>query len=226
MNTRGLSIPHTSFGNVTSDDLFCDKEQALFDFYERSKTRYSKAIDIGANIGVHSILMVRNGWEVRAYEPDPIHFAELCTNCVNHHAVPHGLMRQAVSNRNAAAQFTRVLGNTTGSHLTGLKEPYGELETFPVEVVDAEPLLAWADFAKVDAEGAEAEIVLRLEPSMTCELMVEIGNERNALAILGHLNEIGRRSWSQKTEWKEVRKIADMPAHHTEGALFIGDTPP
>ena len=226
MNTRGLKIPHTSFGNVTSDDLFADKEQALFDFYERSKTRYHRALDIGANIGVHSIMMVRQGWEVRSFEPDPIHFAHLCTNCVNNRAVPYWMMRQAVSNRNRTAQFTRVLGNTTGSHLTGLKQPYGDLETFPVEVIDAAPLLDWCDFAKIDAEGAEADILSCLEVSMQCDLMVEIGSERNAQRIYDHLQKIGRRSWSQKTDWREVKNFACMPKHHSEGALFIGDNQP
>lgn len=223
LNVRGLEIPYTSFGSVTSDDLFCEKEQALFDFYERSKTRYGRALDIGANIGVHTMLMVRNGWEVRSFEPDKYHFTALVENCARNGLLPLQFNQQAVSNRNGSAEFTRVIGNTTGSHLKGMKSPYGELETVLVEVVSAWLLLAGADFAKVDAEGAEADIVGCLDASMRCDLMVEIGSEDNAKAIYAHLQEIGRKSFAQKNEWREVKSIEDVPKHHSEGALFIGD---
>jgi len=223
LNTRCLILRPYSFGNVPIQALFCDKEQAIFDFYERNRDRYRKALDIGANIGVHTMLMVRNGWEVRSFEPDKYHFSELVQNCANNDLLPYEFNRKAVSDRDGSAQFTRVLGNTTGSHLTGLKQPYGELETVDVEVTDALPLLEWADFAKVDAEGAEAEIVSCLTTSMKCDLMVEVGNEENAFAIFCHLRAIHRRSWSQKTGWKEVKTGHDMPKHHSEGALFIGD---
>lgn len=223
LNTRGLVIPHTSFGNVTSDELFCEKEQVLFDFYERSKDRYKRALDIGANIGVHTMLMVRNGWEVRSFEPDKYHFSRLVENCAKNDLLPLQFNQQAVSNYQGEADFTRVLGNTTGSHLKGLKQPYGALETVSVRVVYAGVLLRWADFAKVDAEGAESDIVCSLEPWMRCDLMVEVGSENNAKAIFAHLRLIGRKSFSQKNDWREVVTIEDVPKHHSEGALFIGD---
>lgn len=223
MNTRGLVIPFTSFGAVTSEDLFCEKEQALFDFYERNKDRYKKALDIGANIGVHTILMVRNGWQVRSFEPDKYHFSELVQNCAKNELLPYEFSRKAVSDYSGSAEFTRVLGNTTGSHIAGLKQPYGELETVDVEVTDALPLLAWADFAKIDAEGAEADIISRLEHWMKCDLMVEIGSEANARKVYERVRALGRKSYSQKTGWGLVSGLADVPKHHSEGALFIGD---
>jgi hypothetical protein len=32
--------------------------------------------------------------------------------------------------------------------------------------------------------------------------------------------------WSQKTGWARVQRRYDMPAHHSEGSLFIGRDPP
>ena len=218
-NFRGLNIPFTSFGNVTSNDLFSDKEQAIFNFYEASKTRYRRALDVGANIGVHSILMAKQGWCVLAYEPDPLTYAHFRRN-VDTHEVMVGSSCAAVSDHQGDEVFVRVKGNMTGSHLKGDKSPYGELEEIPVHVVDCRPLFKWADFAKIDCEGHEAKLLLTVTDE-ACEFMVEVGSQDNAKAIYEHFQ--GKRGmWAQKLDWKPVRSLEDVPKHHSEGGLFIG----
>ena len=227
INYRGLNIPFVSFGAVTSDNLFDDKEQVIFDFFEANAKRYRKALDIGANIGVHSILMARHGWEVWAFEPDPEHVAILSTNVWNHEQSGFiGVRERAVSDHEGTETFVRVKGNTTGSHLKGDKQPYGELEEFEVPVVDCRPLFAWADFAKIDCEGHEARLLLTVRPENRCEFMVEVGNRANAEAIYEHFMRMDVPMWTQKTAWHDVRTIHDMPQHHSEGALFIGKEKP
>ena len=226
LNTRGLDIPFFSFGNVTSDNLFDDKEQRLFDFYDCNASRYRRALDIGANIGVHAILMTKAGWRVQAFEPDPIHFQQMVQNYRINREKPYMLHRVAVGDRDGEETFVRVKGNTTGSHLKGDKHPYGELEEFTVEVVDCQPLFEWADFCKMDCEGHEATLLLRLEPDDGCDFMVEVGNRKNANLIFNHMRHLRRRMWSQKRDWKEVQFFGDMPVHHSEGALFIGEKRP
>jgi FkbM family methyltransferase len=227
LNTRGLNIPFVSFGNVTSNDLFCEKEQAVFDFYERSIRRYEKAVDIGANIGVHSLLMARNGWQVKAYEPDPVHYRILGNMLALNDATDLVKARMdAVSDHFGAETFVRVKGNTTGSHLKGDKAPYGELEEFQVGVVDCRPLFRWADFAKVDCEGHEARLLTTVTADCRCEFMVEVGTLMNAEIIFAHFIGSGYRMWAQKSGWQEVKGLADMPMHHSHGALFIGREKP
>ena len=222
VNYRGICIPPTSFGNVCSDDLFCEKEQALFDFYERSANRYEIVLDVGANIGVHTIMMARNRWHVTSFEPDPWHFEMLCANVErNGYAELCSLRNQALSDHSGTAQFVRVKGNTTGSHLKGDKSPYGELEEFPVQVVDCRQLFRWADFAKIDCEGHEARLLTTVPAHCECEFMVEVGSERNAEAIYKHFD--GRRMFAQHLGWGPVMKLGDMPTHHSHGALFIGN---
>ena len=96
-NYRGLNIEPVSFGKVSSDALFGPLDQEVFDFYEKSKNRYSKALDIGANIGVHTSLMLQQGWHVQAFEPDPEHFKHLVENTYCRLRVDRH--RAAVSNR-------------------------------------------------------------------------------------------------------------------------------
>lgn len=231
MNYRGLNIPFVSFGSVTSDDLFAEKEQAIFDFYERNATRYSNALDIGANIGVHSLLMERNGWWVRAFEPDPQTFYLLARNKDWHDANrPSGghvdTSNSAVSDHDGVETFVRVKGNMTGSHLKGDKQPYGDLEEFAVAVIDCRPLFAWADFCKMDCEGHEARLLKTVTNDCRCEFMVEVGSAANAQAIWEHFWPTEYKLWSQKRGWSICRYVPDMPKHHSEGALFIGRNPP
>ncbi len=232
-NYRGLDIPFVSFSgadssrHVTSDDLFCAKEQALFDFYERHAGRYVRALDIGANIGVHTCLMRRH-WLVRAFEPDPELFALLRENCERNKPFASQMLevnRAAVSDHDGEETFVRLRDNMTGSHLKGDKTPYGPLEEFTVPVVDCRPLFAWADFAKIDCEGHEARLLTAVSPhACQCEFMVEVGNEANAEAIFAHFYSL-RQMWAQKSGWQLVRALDEMPKHHSEGALFIGAKP-
>lgn len=237
---RGLTVAFVDFGGgVTTDSLFCDNEEAIFDFYEAAgkAKRYRCALDIGANIGVHSLLMVQQGWQVRAYEPDPEHASTYRQVVYRDNASisirPDGgtniwAFRQAVSDHNGHETFIRVKGNTTGSHLKGDKQPYGELEEFEVRVVDCRPLFDWADFAKIDCEGHEARLLLTVTPAQAekVDFMVEVGNKKNAELIWLHFKKLPTRMWAQKNDWREVQSFADMPIHHSEGALFIGREPP
>lgn len=227
LNMRGLDIPFVSFGNVTSDNLFDEKEQAIFDFYEKSKDRYRYALDIGANIGVHALLMARNGWMVRAFEPDPDTYEILRKNIRSHKLGELICAEQAaISDHDAGENFVRVVNNRTGSHLEGDKEPYGPVEVFAVATVDCRELWTWADFAKIDCEGHEARLLMTVPEECKCEFMVEVGNIRNALAIYEHFYRLGVPMYSQKRDWQFVRDLKDMPKHHSEGSLFIGRKPP
>ena len=226
INYRGLSVPFTRMGDqVTSDNLFDPNEQVIFDFYEANRGRYRHALDVGANIGVHSILMARCGWEVRAFEPDFEHFAALRRNA-DAHGVKVDAIRAAVSDFDGFAPFIRVLGNTTASHLEGARAHHGPTEKLFVPVVDCRPLFEWADFAKIDCEGSEAALIAAVSPLAwsRLEIMTEVGSGKTALAIYDHLR--GVRLWAQKIGWRRVESMSDMPVHHSEGSLFVGASPP
>ena len=228
INYRGLSIPFTSMGggSVTSDNLFGPNEQVIFDFYEVNKARYWRALDVGANIGVHSILMARQGWEVRAFEPDPVHYARLLENAAAHDVIVEA-ENVAVSDHSGTGVFVRVLDNTTGSHLAGAKDSYGPRERFAVGLVDCRPLFAWADFAKIDCEGHEDVLVCATDAATWARMdaLLEVGTNTNARCIYNHLIDLVPM-WSQKTGWRRVHAIADMPICHQDGSLFVGESPP
>jgi FkbM family methyltransferase len=218
-----ISLPYTKMGAINSLDLFGLDELIIFAFYYKNRNRYKKVIDIGANLGLHSIILSRCGFAVKSFEPDPWHYELLLKNLNSNSANNVMPFKQAVSINDGEAEFVRVLGNTTGSHLAGSKDSYGEKEKFTVSVCAAKPLYEWADFAKIDAEGHEKELlqIASFELMQNLDIMVEIGNPENAKAVFKHFNDIGINMFSQKLGWNPVKSIEGMPTSHREGSLFI-----
>lgn len=219
-----LVFPYETMGAVDSLNLFDLDELILFSFYWCNRHRYRRVLDIGANIGLHSIVLSRCGFEVRCFEPDPTHFSlltrNLAANCCNG-VTP---VNAAVSRQSGRMEFVRVLGNTTGSHLAGAKpSPYGELERFSVPVEGIKPLLQWADLVKLDVEGHEAEILLATTQDdwTSTDAMVEIGSAANARRVFEHLRQIDVRMFSQKLGWGIVDDLSAMPTSYRDGSLFI-----
>jgi len=218
-----LSFPFVRMGVVTSLELFGLDELILFAFYHANRGRYRRAVDFGANIGLHSTIMAKCGFKVRAFEPDPHHLSLFARNTALNGVTPE-LHAAAVSVEAGEMSFVRVLGNTTGSHLAGAKaDPYGELERFTVKVEAALPHLAWADLAKIDIEGHEAVLIAALDPAvwLTTDAVIEVGTPANAAAIWRHLAGAGVNMFAQKIGWRRVSKLEDMPTGYREGSLFL-----
>ena len=219
-----LVFPYRTMGAVDSIDLFGLDELIIFSYYWNQRHKYRRVLDIGANIGLHSILLSKCGYDVRAYEPDPRHYETLQDNLARNHCTNVQAVNAAVSSQSGVQEFVRVVGNTTSSHLAGSKpNPYGELETFPVTVEAVAPLIAWADLIKLDAEGHEKEILLSTvhDHWENTDALVEVGSGPNAKCIYEHFQKIGVRLFSQKTNWGLVRDPGDMPTSYREGSLFV-----
>jgi len=219
-----VTLPYYRMGAVDTLDLFGLDELIIFSYYWANRNRYRRAADIGANLGLHSILMGKCGWSVKAYEPDPVHAALLRRNLEINRSHSVELIEAAVSDQAGTVEFVRVLGNTTSSHLAGAKpNAYGQLERFPVRVESIASILPAVDFVKMDAEGQERIIILGTteEHWRTADMMVEVGTAENAADIFRHLRALGLHAFAQKLGWSEVVSAADMPSSYKEGSLFI-----
>jgi FkbM family methyltransferase len=218
-----VAMPYTRMGAIDSLDLFGIDELIIFAFYNANRKRYTRVLDIGANLGLHSIILGKCGFQVRAYEPDPRHFALLTANLKANGVETVQPVQAAVSTKDGEAQFVRVLGNTTGSHLAGAKESYGEREYFPVKVLAIAPLLEWATLAKIDAEGHEKDLLLAATRADFdhLDIMVEVGSPANAEAIFLHLTSLGVCMFPQKLGWQRAQRAEDLPTSHRDGSLFL-----
>lgn len=220
-----VSIRNVDFGSITSAHLFGLDELIIFAWYELNSSRYKKTLDLGANIGVHSMLMSKFGFEVVAYEPDPVHVSLFNQTMSDNTVESYELRQKAIGINSGKLNFTRVLGNTTGSHISGAKaNPYGELDVFEVEVDFIRDVVREKyDFVKMDVEGYETKLIsaLEFEDFKSMDIMLEIGTSENARDMFTELKRLGIRAFSQKTNWSEVEKLGDLPTSHREGSLFL-----
>lgn len=147
-------------------DLYGEYCQLEVLFFERAIKPGDTVIDIGANIGAHTLvfsqLVGKTGW-VLAMEPHRIHFHGLCANlalnCIhNTKAVNIG-----VSDRNCVMRLTPLDMN---EETFSKPDNYGNIrlgqwpEGEPVIVKKLDHLgLHKCDFIKADVEGMELEIL-------------------------------------------------------------------
>ena len=221
---KSIKLPFIDFGSITSFHLFGLDELIIFAFYILNKDRYKKVADLGANIGLHSMVMQMCGWDVNAYEPDPIHIKHLRNNLLLNNITNIKISEKAVSSKNGNLEFTRVVGNTTGSHLTGSKpNPYGKLEKFIVEVEGIDLIFSQNDLIKLDVEGHEKEVILSTTKSHwdNTDMIAEISSVENAKLVFEHLNKLNINCFSQMNNWSKVNNIMDMPNSYKDGSVFL-----
>ena len=220
-----LLLPYFKMGAIDSTNLFGLDELIIFSYYHKNRKNYSVVADIGANIGLHSIVMAKCGFTVHSFEPDPIHFNELKKNlelnCVKEKI---SLNQTAISSKSGKMNFTRVLGNTTGSHLTGSRDsPYGPLEQFKVQVEALPKIMKYVDLMKIDIEGQEAIAIKSTNSSHwdSTDAIIEVSSIKNADLIYNHLKSINVNMFAQKINWGKATSTKDLPKSYKEGSLFI-----
>lgn len=219
-----ISLPFHNMGAIDSRHLWCMDELILFSFYYQNRDRYKCTLDIGANLGLHSIIMSRCGYKVTAFEPDPTHYDILMKNLNVNDCQNVTVEKAAVSDKNGTQEFVRILGNTTSSHLTGAKDDaYGPTETFSVRTQNIAEVLNDVDLIKMDVEGHEA-VILKCIPNdaFKCtDVVMEVGSEKNAEIIYSKFKDTNVNLFAQKQQWKKVTCLEEMPTSYRDGSLFV-----
>jgi len=218
-----ITFPYIEMGNINSTHLFGIDELFLFKFYEKNKTKYKNVCDIGANIGLHSIILDKLGYNVTSFEPDPRHVL-IAKNNFKINGSKVNLINKAVSNRSGQSVFTRILGNTTGSFLGNKKrDAYGKLKKFKVDVENGKKIAGKFDLYKIDAEGSEIDILKCFKKSelKKSDFVMEISTEKNARELFNSFKHL--KIFSQKNSWKRVTKLDHVPTSHLEGSIIISE---
>lgn len=189
------------------------------------------ALDLGANIGLHSVIMAKAGFKkIVAVEPDTNHLEVLKSILEINQIKNVELKNFAISDMSGNVKFTRVMGNLTGSHISGSKENlYGELSE--IDVV-SETIMRFLEpgiktFIKMDIESHEAAAISMIpkEYWFNIDMCLEIGNFTNAKAIFEYCNKNSIYLFSQMRDWRIISELSDVPKRWQDGSALISSNP-
>jgi FkbM family methyltransferase len=140
----------------------------VFGTFERQVTREIerlvqpgwRALDVGAHIGYHTLLMAKcagPSGKVFAFEPWPDNFRVLRENIALNHCANVTLIPKAVMERAGRVRLRRIDADPLSSTVTAADEGETEVEAVTLDDFVTENLAGQTvDFVKIDIEGAEA----------------------------------------------------------------------
>ena len=142
-------------------DLFSFNELSLFSMYIKHKKKYKIAFDIGANLGLHSIVLSKLGYQVKSFEPDPDTYKKLKKNLKINKCKNYKLYNFAISNFYGKSNFFQIKDNLTANTLqNSSKKVYGKFKTIKVNVKKIDRYLSNENsLIKLDVEGSEYNIL-------------------------------------------------------------------
>ena len=222
-----ITFPFTSFGNVTSVELFNISELALFQIYKKISTNYDIALDLGANIGLHSIMMSRAGFkQIIAIEADGSHLPRFEENLKKNDIDNCQIRNLAISDSFGEVTFTRLIGNLTGSHVKGSKNQiYGETQEITVVSVPVQSLVQknLRTFVKMDIEGHEAKAILSIPEKLwlNMDICLELGSQNNATLIFEYTEQASLNIFCEKTGWNIAKSPSELPVSWRDGSILI-----
>ena len=226
-----ISYPFYKYKNLTSLDLFSADVLFQFSRYLKNYPEITEFIDIGANIGLHSVVAKKIGYTVISFEPDPdtvrlnekclaankIKFSKITDWKVSESKLKEKtsdflLVQAAVSDFDGISKFCKIVDYPTASFLSGRKQDiYGEILEEQVRVVSIERFKSTA-VIKMDAEGEDAKILQSILKSGSLTGVLYLGDWRHETRqiLFDQLKQLRVLSYNPFLN-KEIQTIHDLP---------------
>jgi FkbM family methyltransferase len=215
-------LKNINFGITNIFNILTWNEFIIFYFYFKNKNYYNKVLDIGMNIGLHSIILKKLKFDVTSIEPDPNHII-IAKQFFKKNKVNIKIIQKAISDRNGKDKFIRINDNTTGSCLKGTKSiVYGSVDEFSVKTICFKEIVNKFDLIKIDCEGGEKKIFssTNLNDWKNTDAIIEI-TDNESRKIIYNLFKKTNFLYSQKIGWRNIKKISDLPKNYKEGSVFL-----
>ena len=166
----------------------------------------SVVYDVGANHGIHTLLMARLVGErgrVYAFEPVPQIFGCLEENMTLNRLINVECYRIALSDAAKSETFFRGAHHGAG-HLSGTGSAEGGqivVETDTIDAMAARPGARLPDFIKMDVEGAEGKVLAGAEHVLAEKhpvLLIDLHNPKQDLEVGSVLRKFGYVAYRTK----------------------------
>lgn len=223
-------FPNVKMGRIESSNLLQRDEIEIFALYFAlaKKGVNGMSLDLGANLGLHSLIMSKLGLNVMAIEPDPVHLKILSEVLALNKVDNVEVVAAACTPNGEPAQFIRVNNNTTSSHIKGSigKSPHGPTTEFQVQGISLRNILDsnHVSLVKMDIEGMELEIIntLKNRHFLEIDFIIEIGSPVARSGIWKYLITIPEVNiYVQKNRWNKAYFEDDLPNSYKEGMIFV-----
>lgn len=190
-------------------------------------------IDVGANLGNHSIGLCDYFHHCHAYEPDPRTFRLLQANTADRPNIT--CYQTALSDQDGVLGFSQHRNNTGKSHIINPLAPQSPTERSSIVDVDARRLdmvscaSELVSFIKIDVEGHELQVLKGAKnllttqmPLILLELLTEDIQAQRA-ASLDFLSEIGYTKFeSLEPGYVQIAALANLPGLRWVNHLLLG----
>lgn len=126
----------------------------IFEFIKARTSRFSRALDVGANIGIYTVFLAAHFRRVDAFEPDPSNLERLKENLDLNQSANVTVHAVCVGDRIGSVGFTRPVAHNQGIGSIALdRGDYQVPSTTLDEFFAGHPILP--TLIKMDIEGAE-----------------------------------------------------------------------
>lgn len=176
-----IRIPNVRIGereyNVISDTVYAahigkDFEPNTCDLV-RDLARGGKcALDIGANVGMTTLLLSDLYTKVLSFEPTPSTFFLLESNIAENNINNVEIFNVGLGDENISSKITYASGNRSGGFISSSIEASKGHEVEQVKLVRGDTLKMKPDFIKIDVEGYELQVLRGLNETIQEHLPV------------------------------------------------------
>ena len=153
---------------VSSDDMYLenigdDFEPHMITIFKKLITDEDVIADVGANIGLTSILFSRLGSKVISFEPSPSTYSILCDNIRGNNLSNVTPVNIGLGNEEGVTTLTFSANNRSGGFITDICRPETGHITENIKIMRLDDI--WYKFAdrlnfiKIDVEGFESEVI-------------------------------------------------------------------
>jgi FkbM family methyltransferase len=187
-------------------------------------------VDVGANVGVYTVLAASAGAHCIAFEPTPETFRLLLENVALNGAQDR-VQAHAVAVGRSTGVVTFATGTDTVDHVVRREEAAATSLRVPVTTLDATVIDGSPTILKIDVEGFETEVVhgandVLSRPTLVA-LIVEV-NETSRLygsserAFDAHMRDLGFRSYAYEPFSRRLTELESVN-RNANNTIYVRD---
>ena len=227
-NLDPIKLKSFKMGGVSLNDIILHKsELSLIDFFIKNKKNYNRIADIGANFGLHSIILSQLYKEVEAFEPYNLHY-NFFSHLIRLNKIKNiKLNKKAVAEKSGKMKFIIMQNNTTANNLVSAKRTlYGKMKKIDVNCVSFNKAINKCDLVKIDVEGYESKLFSSLNIknyNNKTDFIIEIHNKFNALRLFNFVNksQVFKMFKIKGTSLIKINSYRTFPKNTKDGHLFL-----